>query len=487
MFKLFIRDSVIYAIPALLSKGLALFLVPLYTRVLSPEDYGSLDLLLVFSGLIALTIALEVSQGIARFYSAETDPERRCDYASSAFWFTAWCYSLFAVITLAYADDLSNWIMGREGLTAAFKVGIVYIFFNGLFNLIQNQFRWELRSKHYALVSIIVTLVTAGAAVLLTYGAGMGLQGLLWGMSAGVIIGTVYGLYHLRQSFRFRFDWARLKEMLAFSIPLVPASVTVLASIYIDRLLINHFVSIGEVGLYGVAVRLASVVSLVMVGFQGALTPLIYTYYREADTPRQLARIFRVFCCFALLTYLALGLFAHDVLVLMTTADYYSASKLIIFLVPSILLAQMYIFTPGISIAKKTHMTIWINLAGLIANIALGLLLIPRLGGSGAAIAMLLGSSLTFAIYMLCSQRLYPVPHKWWPLCGSMTATVVALFLALRLGSELDSYLRWLVNLIFISGTAVIFLALGLVQVSELRKAGQLVRSRLKLFSQRSS
>ena len=100
MLKKFMKDSVIYAFPTFISGGLSFFLLPLYTRVLSPADYGSLDLFTIFGGLVQCVIALEVSQGVARFYSDERDLERKVLFASSAFWFTLICYTVFAVLML---------------------------------------------------------------------------------------------------------------------------------------------------------------------------------------------------------------------------------------------------------------------------------------------------------------------------------------------------------------------------------------------------
>ncbi len=116
MLKKFLSDSLIYSIPAVISRGLSVILVPLYTRVLSPSDYGSLELVTVFGSIVNLTIALEVSQGVARFYAAESDPDRKILYASSAFWFTIVCYSIFSVFMLLSSSNVASLVMGRNGL-----------------------------------------------------------------------------------------------------------------------------------------------------------------------------------------------------------------------------------------------------------------------------------------------------------------------------------------------------------------------------------
>lgn len=486
MLRAFVKDSVIYAIPTFITRGLSLLLVPLYTRVLSPADYGSLDLLMVFASLVNLTVAMEVSQGVARFYASEQDSARKVAYASSALWFTIGSYTLFAILASCFSGTLASWIMGREGLGAPFQVGVAYIWLHGIFCLMQNQFRWELRSKHYAAVSLLVSLITASVAVWLTYGLRWGLKGLLWGMVIGVAAGVVFGIWHLRQSFGFVFDKKRLKEMLFFSAPLVPSGIAVFISTYIDRMMINHYLTVDDVGLYGIGFRLSGVVNLVMVGFRGALTPLVYTYHRETDTPLQLARIFRVFLAFALLLYLCLTLFSYDILVLMTTPKYYSASQVVMFLVPAILLSQMYIFAPGIGIAKKTHLIFWINICGATLNVFLNWWLIPFWGIRGAALATLVGSSCVFGAYMVFSQRLYSIPHDW-------RRILIALILIVSLGAailslDLSGIVRWSAHATGLLVAVLLLLATGLLRFSEVVRFSQLVFERFRvLISPKSS
>ena len=427
MIRKFIKDSAVYAVPSFVSSGLSLFLVPLYTRVLSPGEYGSLDLIIVFASIVNLTITLQVSQGVARFYTSETDPGRKVLYAASSFWFTLFCYGVFLGFTLLFKNVLSELIMGQADLQFAFQIGVVYIFANGILSLIHNQLRWELQSVRYAIISLTVALITAGVSIWLVYSIHLGLAGLLLGMLSGSAVGSVLGLWWLRSSFQCRFSGAQLKEMLCFSTPLVLAGISVWVSLYVDRLMIQYFLNIDEVGIYGIGYRLASTSSIVMVGFQGALTPLIYTHYQHSSTPSQLEKIFRIFMIFALLTLLILSLFASNILALMTTPSYYGASKLAVFLVPAMLLSNMYIFAPGIGIAKKNKYILWISIFGALLNTLLNIILVPLFGIIGASIATLASSLLVFVVYMAMSQKLYYVPHKWRELiaCVCIAALLV--------------------------------------------------------------
>jgi O-antigen/teichoic acid export membrane protein len=436
-----------------------------------------LDLFLVFTSIVNLTIALEVSQGLARFYAAETDPDKKIAYASSAFWFTFACYSVFALLMLFLSSYVSRFIMGQAGLELAFKVGVIYIWINGIFYMVQNQFRWEFRSKHYAIVSFLMALITGAVAIWLAYLLNWGLLGLLTGMVVGCLSATALGMWWLRTSFRFRFDTVRLKEMLAFSTPLVFSGIAVWVSLYIDRMMINHFLSIEDVGLYGIGHRLASIVGLLMVGFQGALTPLVYAHYQNPDTPRQLERIFRLFLSFALLMFLALTLFAMDILVLMTTPAFYGGAVVVIFLVPAVLLGNMYIFSPGIGIAKKMHLIVWINVGGGLLNVVLNYLLIPRMGIEGAGLATMLSYLVIFSSYTVIGQHFYRIPHNWLRIFVAVVFTGLLAVVVPQL-SQTES-MRWGLNLVVLVLFAPVLFVIGLIRSDEIYSAWKHVQVRL--------
>jgi len=477
MLRKFLKDSAAYAIPTIISRGLSFILVPLYTRVLSPADFGSLDLLLVFASLVNLTIALEVSQGVARFFAAEIRQDRKVAYASSAFWFTLGCYSVFAALMLMLTPYIASVIMGQAGLELAFQFGVIYMWSNGLFCLVLNQFRWELRSSHYTIVSLVMAFATGGVSVWFAYFQNWGLIGLLFGMAAGCLTATALGLWWLRDSVRLYFDTERLKEMLAFSTPLVFSGIAVWVSLYIDRMMIKYLLSIEEVGLYGIGSRLASVSTLAIVGFQAALTPLIYANYKNPDTPRQLEQIFRLFLSFALLVYLVLTLFAIDILVLMATPEFYGGAIVVMFLVPAILLGNMYIFAPGIGIAKKTHLIVWINVMGGLLNIGLNYWLIPIFGIRGAGVATMMSYGGIFAAYTFFGQRFYPIPHNWTRIFAAMG--VAALIAGMLPHLTLPNTARWIANILGILAFTIVALSLGLIKQNEISSGWRLFISRV--------
>ena len=269
--------------------------------------------------------------------------------------------------------------------------------------------------------------------------------------------------------------------MLIFSTPFVPSGIAVFVYSYISRIMINHYLSIDDVGLFGIGFRVAGIVGLVMVGFQGALTPLVYTHYQSAETPYQIALIFRVFIAFVLVVFLALTLFSHNILALMTTPDYYGAEVVVIYLVPAILLSQMYIFAPGIGIAKKTHVILWINIGGALLSIILNYFLIQAIGLTGAGLAMLMSHLAIFSAYMIISQRLYHVPHDWPRLL--ITSLIAAMLAIVTSSLALQGAAGLGIKTLALILMSITIVAFGMVRPHEILQLKRIVTQQLRLVS----
>lgn len=465
-------------IPSIISRGINIILVPLYTRVLIPADYGAFDMFIVFGNLVNLTVALEVGQAVARFYPDEKDYEKRISYVSTAFWFLIFCYSVFCITALFTASWLSEIILGKSGFESYFTIALAFFWLNGLLIFLQNQFRWQFKSSSYSITGILVAFTTVAVSIWLAYYLSMGLKGILLGLISGVLAGCLYGLISLRETIRFKFDKSRLREMLKYSIPLVPSGIAVFLTLYIDRMMINHYMSLKELGLYGIGYRLSNIVGLVMVSFQLSLTPYIFANYKEKDTPLQLSVIFRIFSAFALLTFVGLSIFSREILWIMTSSEYYQASTTVIFLVPAILFSNMYIFAPGISIAKKSQVILWINVAGAVINIVLNFIFIPRFGIMGAGLAKLIGAISIFSIYMVISQKLYHVPHNWKPLVLSFLGAFVFIIFTLSLRFNLIQMLMFKLFVVMLF-VGFIFIT-GLIRISEIQNLFNLLKQKFR-------
>lgn len=468
MLRQFLKDSAVYGAASVLVRSVSLVLVPLYTHVLVPEDYGVADILTVFTAFVAVTVSLEIAQAVARFFPDTKDPSERQGYASTSLWFSIGAYTAFLVIALVMAVPFSVGLLGLEGRAGIFQVAVAATWISGLFYLVQSQLRYSLKPRQYAIASLVFSFVSIATSALFVLVLRQGVVGVFYGQVVGGIAGLTTALVYSRDVYRFRFDRDKLAEMLRFSLPLVPSSVAVIVTLFVDRIAINQLMTLRDVGLFGVGYRLSSLTTLLMVGFVSALTPLVYAHYREPGTPRELARIFRIFTALALLTCLGLALFAKDILAFVTTSEYVPGAVVVPLLAPALLLASMYIFAPGLGIAKRTRLISAINIGAAVLNTALNFLLVPVLGILGAATATFVSSASVFGANMVVSQRFYPVPHDWRRLGLAVVASIGLFFLGegLPVGGLAGIGLR--AGLLF--AAIVWFVMIGLVDLADVAR-----------------
>lgn len=413
MIKNFFKDSAVYTIGTALTRGIAIIMVPIYTRLLSTSDYGTIDLFTVIASFINVTIALEINQGFGRHYAESASESDRIEYSSTAFWFIIAVYTVFFALVFLFAAPLNHMIIGQEASASLFRIAMFSTFAGSIFIFLQNQLRWYLKSRHFATTGIVFTFVSYSITVILMTIFGMKAEGVFMGLLAGYIVAGLLSYYYSHTNYRFSFNYKKLKQMLAFSVPLVPASVGTVILLYIDRFAIKNLMTLSDVGIFGVSYRFAAIISLVLSGFQTALAPLIYQNYRDANTPPELARIFRYFLALVLSAIFGLSIFAREVLIIFTTPSYYGASAVIPMISIAALFLSMNIFAPGLQIAKKTSIIAVINIAAAVINTALNFMLIPHLGIIGAGLATLISAVLSFSSYMYFSQKFFRVPHTW--------------------------------------------------------------------------
>jgi O-antigen/teichoic acid export membrane protein len=464
------RDGMAYAVGTLLSRGIALLLLPLLTRVLPPADYGALDLIVTCGVLVNLVVPLEIAQALARNWGECVNDHARRRLAGTAWTFTLVGYGAFAVVGLIGAGPIAAGLLGQAHYANAVRAGTIAIALNGLFYVLQNQLRFDLRARAYAALGIAYALINLLLVWLLAWTLRKGLEGVLWAQAIAAAAAVAASLVLLHRSLPIGLAREELARMLRFSLPLVPAGIAVFGSFYANRLVLNALAPLHDVGVFGVANRVAGLATLVLIGVQGALTPLVYAHHQERETPAVLARLLEAFAAIALTVCLGYALFGEQLVLLLATADYAMAAPLLSWLAMAALLAQMYIFAPGVAIAKKTHWQLLITLASAMSGLGLSALLIPRWGLWGATFAAFAASVIYFAAWLVASQRLYPLPLRARALVLASLFFVMMVLLASEAAAWVKSgaglwLLKALVLLVFAAG----MVALGLLRPRSLR------------------
>jgi O-antigen/teichoic acid export membrane protein len=430
------RDGFVYAAGTLVTRGLGLLLLPLYARALEPANFGILDLIVAAGVLVNLVVPLETPQAVARFWHERPMPERR-SLAGTGAAFAAATYALFVAVAWQFEDSIALALGLPQAQTEAVRAGAAFVAVNGLMLVLQAQFRFSLRPGAFALAGVGYAALVLVGMVGLVAAANTSVAHVLWMQAAAAGLVSLWCAWALRYDLIWRIDGRELAGMLRFSLPLVPAGLAMFGAVHAHRFMLGWLGTLEQVGLFALASRVASVATLVLIGVQGALTPLIYAHHRDPDTPARLARLFERFWSVGLLVCLMLTTFGADIVPLLAGPGYVDAAGLLVWLAPATLLAQMYIFLPGIPLARKTHWQLWITVTAAASGLLMAFAVVPFWQAYGAAAATFIAAGGFFAGWLVAGQRLYPLPLRGKRLLGVtlLYAALAAAAVRLPVGS----------------------------------------------------
>jgi O-antigen/teichoic acid export membrane protein len=295
-------------------------------------------------------------------------------------------------------------------------------------------FRAEERSVAFALASIANVLITIGATVLLIVVWHKGALGLLVGNFVGTLCVYVALLAYRREQLGLQFDRELFRGMQTFGLPLVPSALALWVINFVDRLFIAGYKDPAEVGVYSAAVKIASVITFAMFAFRTAWPAFAYSIEDDRDAKRTYAFVLTYLLVFASWIALGLGALAPWLTQAMTAPEYQRAEKAIALLAfAGAIYAGYTVLAIGSGRARKTQLNWVVTGIGAAVNVGLCVVLVPRYGMVGAAIATAIAYVVLFLGMTLYAQRVYPVAYQWRRVLTAVGAGV-GLTVAARVG-----------------------------------------------------
>lgn len=416
MINRFFKDSLFYVLAGVFTKGIGLILLPIYTVFLTKEQFGALDYLTAIGAVLAVVVSLEISQGLLRYVVEDTTNEKlRRSYVSSALGFTLLSYLIVFIIIYTLSERIAIFLFDEAQKSELILIAFGAYFGSGMVYILIMVLRAKLQAIKAVFFSMLSAISIAIFSLILLVIFELGLKGILLGQLLGGFVASMFIAYSIRADIELRIDKTALGAMLSFSAPLVFSSIGVVLSIFSDRFFIKEIIGLEAVAVYGVAIRVASIVSLLVMGFQSALAPLILSSYKKKATPLNIAKLFHIFLVISLLLVFFIEFFAEEIINLFAGEKYIEASAVTSLLALAILVQGMYIFFPGLTIAKKTSVLATTNAIGAIVNITLNIAAIRIWGVYGAAFATLLSAIVVLMLNVFYSSKYYKIPiNVYW-------------------------------------------------------------------------
>ncbi len=401
-----LKSSSIYGSADVITKSIALLMIPVYTHFLAVPDYGRLSLYQSFAGVLSTTMLWGTTASLASFYHFREYRDQFDQIKENTVRFLL-SFNLFIVLLFFMAGRA----IGTDTVLTGLVLAIAY--FATVRSVQSVHFIHSSRPRHqfalvvsFAVMSAIFVIaalifVTQFSPVTRIFSA-LAVTGLLF-----LAIMAVTNRFYATQSF----DWTLIKAVLVFGLPILPHALSQWTLNFADRAMLRFFLDYREVGLYSLGYNFGMVMLVFLGAVNASWSPAFMRIAEnEENAPQILSRmanhVWRIFCLGAA-AYL---LWINELITIATPAEYHSAVTMSKLIVISYLIYGSYLlYANGLFVAKKTRLVPVATITAAVVNILMNGLLIPAHGAYGAVAATAVSfATMTVLIYIM-ARKYYPL------------------------------------------------------------------------------
>lgn len=407
MSKKVIRNVSFYTIGAMIPKVIGFFLLPIFTRYLSPTEYGIInytDSITLF--LFAITI-LSLNTYLLRCIFDYDKKEDRKKLIGNVFVFVTIINFIMLGLELILLPKLILIFHVKVSFHPYFLLALINNFLNVFSVVPLIIYRYKGNAVNFIIVNATKSFIQVIFSLILVIHFNMGVLGRYYGsLIANVIFLVIYVIIIYRNAI-LNLNLPQIKKGLIFSLPLVPSTFLHTIISVADRIILERYVPLADLGIYSVSHALGIVLSIFARSSYLAYEPVVFSKIGKNDFSQTIIKIRKYYLyAFFCLSFLYV-LFSKEILYIMASSKFSSGYKIIpIIIFSTIFLSENYLFGTILIGIKKTKISLIINLIGAVTNVIVNLILIPVLGIYGAAI-----STLTSYLIMFCLFYFYLNKH----------------------------------------------------------------------------
>jgi O-antigen/teichoic acid export membrane protein len=403
-----------YQVADVVSKFMAVLLLPVYTRYLAPSAYGEIQLLANTVIFVSIVVRFGIIEAFLRYYFADGDQQRRDALARRSIGFLLITTTIVSAALAAASGPLSKLVLSHHD-PETFLVAVLGLWAFTNLELAYALLRVDERLRAYATASLVNVTLTIASSVMLVVVLKDGARGYLLGNYGSSTVVLLALWWALRARLRpGPVPTARLGTLMRFGLPTVPAEASVYALSIVDRYYIYHDRTPSLAGLYAVAVNLAGAVAFIVRAFQYAWPPLAYSVIDDAEAARLYGLVATYYALVSGWVVAALTLEGRWVVRLLAAPSFYHSYRALPWLALGWAMYGLWVvFLVIAGRAKVTTRNFPASLAGLIANVVLIIVLVPPLGIAGAGIALCGAYAVMLAAMHALTRRAFAVAFEW--------------------------------------------------------------------------
>ena len=481
--KVLSKHSAVYGITNVLNRIVSFLLLPVYTRFLTPADYGVMDLIYFTTAFIGMVIGMGINQAMARFYFDSEDQTQRNLAVSSAFYGFSIGSGIIILIFIAASGSMNDLLFPENNYADLIVIALVSLGLDVYLQIGYTYLRIRQRSVRLMTVSVTRLVLQLSLNILFVVFFRWGILGILL---STLIVNALIAFYLIPTMLKetgLKFSKPMLKEMIRYGLPLIPSDILAYVVSVSDRYFLNSFSGLTNTGIYSVGYRFGVLVNTFVASpFAQIWTPRRFEMHKDNESDKVFGTIFTYFCICMFFVGLGISVVIKDVIQIVTEKAYWDAYQVVPVITLAYIISRFQLhFNIGIAIKKKTVYGLYINIATATLNLVLNYFMIQAYGIWGAAYSVLASMTFKTTLFYFVSNRLIPIIVEWSKIIriALLSGIMYWALSPIDVGNPLaNSAIKSVATLLF----PILLVSIGVLSRAELHKGFGLVRDGLTKF-----
>jgi O-antigen/teichoic acid export membrane protein len=484
------RNSLGYFVANFVSVFLAVIFLPLYTRFLTPADYGIISIAASVTAFLLAFLQLGLMGAYARFYfDFKHDTAELKRHISTIFIFLTFYGLLLTLLITFLGKGIQAFIPGVP-FSPYIQLAIWSSYLSLLFQLRLTLYQTEQKAKQYAGIFIANVVFQTILTIVLVVVFKKGALGYITAGLASNFVFSLASLLLLRQYLSPIIDIAKLRTSLRYGLPLVPHMLGGWMFVLADRMILNKLVNTAETGLYSVGYQIGAAMNIVAMSINFAWSPFFMSQMKDKgdEAKGEVARFATYWVTVMCFVFLLLSLFSHEATALLTGQPYHGAYKI----VPLVALGYLfggfyYVVVNPLFWLGKTPLIAVATVTGGLLNVGLCFLFIPHMQMMGAALATALSNLYCFLFIAFFSLRSFKIPYEYKRLAIVLVITGMCYLLSLPVSHIGNIYIAFAVKLPIIAAFPILLILARFPELAEKKAVGELVKTTMSSVRTRAT
>lgn len=423
--KLFIENFLVYGLGGVISKIVPLIMVPIVTRLMPSSDYyGLSDLsntVVQFASALAI---MGMYDAMYRMFFEKDDEEYKKSVCSTALVFTLFTSLAVFVVLVILKEQIAQWFFSDRKYAYIVYISAMATLVGATNSIISAPTRMQNKRKIFLITNTISPLISYGISIPMLLAGYYTIALPLAAVISGVTMELTFAvLNHSWFDYR-KFDFSLLKQLLVIAIPLLPNFLIYWVFNSCDKVMITNLIGISTAGIYSVGSKLGHASQLIYTAFAGGWQFFAFSTMKEDNQVKSNSMIFEYLGIISFVATAFVCALAYPLFKILFTEQYLSGYIVAPYLFLAPLLQMLFqVACNQFIVVKKTWPNIFILSTGAFANIVINYLLIPVLGIEGAALATLLGYTISdiVCVIVLYNMKLMKLDFRFFFCFASFT------------------------------------------------------------------